>query len=266
MNTIIAVIFDYDDTLVPDSTTQLLEYYGVESKSFWEVDFKRLVDEGYNPTNAYLKLILDKVGNDKPLGALTNNKLGEFGARVQRTQYPGLHELVRDLKKTVQKHKDTDIEFFIISSGLEEIIKGNKFIQKHFSGVYGSLLAGDSEDSELKYIKRSITFTEKTRYLFEINKGISPEDSAKDPFSVNRDIKSEQRRIPFKNMIYIGDGLTDIPCFSLVNFYGGVSYGVLSTDKAASAKINIFNQLLRTKRVLGTYMPPSMGEMKISAD
>ena len=255
MNSIIAVIFDYDDTIVPDSTTQLLEHYGIDSKRFWETDFKSLLYQGYNPTNAYLKLILDNVGNGKPFNALTNRKLREFGAKVQRTQYPGLHDLVRDLKKTVQSHKDIDIEFYIISTGLEEIMLGNEFIEKHFSGVYGSQLAADDDDSQLKYIKKCITFTEKTRYLFEINKGITPQESPGDPFAVNRDINNEDRRIPFKNMIYIGDGLTDIPCFSLINMNGGVSYGILDMSKTASAKINTFKQLLKTKRVLGTYAP-----------
>lgn len=255
MNSIIAVIFDYDDTIVPDSTTQLLEYYNIDSKRFWETDFKSLLYQGYNPTNAYLKLILDNVGSGKPFNALTNRKLREFGAKVQKTQYPGLHDLVRDLKKTVQSHKDIDIEFYIISTGLEEIILGNEFIKKHFSGVYGCQLAADDDYSQLKYIKKCITFTEKTRYLFEINKGITPQESSGDPFAVNRDINNEDRRIPFKNMIYIGDGLTDIPCFSLINLNRGVSYGILDMSKTPSAKINTFKQLLKTKRVLGTYAP-----------
>ncbi len=250
---IIAVIFDYDDTIVPDSTTQLLENYSIDPKTFWETDFKGLVSQGYNPTNAYLKLILDNIGPDKPFGELTNIKLKEFGVKVQKTQYPGLHELVRDLEKIVQQHKDIEIEFYVISSGLEEIIKGNKFIEKQFSEVYGCCLAGDDEHSQLKYIKRSITFTEKTRYLFEINKGITPSNA--DPFAVNQNIKNEDRRVSFKNMIYIGDGLTDIPCFSLVNINGGVSYGILDMNKTSSAKIDTFEKLLKTKRVLGTYAP-----------
>jgi hypothetical protein len=252
---IIAVIFDYDDTIVPDSTTQLLERYGIDPINFWEVDFKKLIGQGYNPTNAYLKLILDNVGPDKLLGVLTNSELRKFGGKVQKTQYPGLHDLVRDLRKIVKQQKDIDIEFYVISNGLEEVIKGNKFIEKNFSGVYGCRLAGDDDNSPLKYIKRSITFTEKTRYLFEINKGITLQKSDDDPFAVNKDIKNEDRRIPFKNMIYIGDGLTDIPCFSLVNLNGGVSYGILDMSKTASAKINTFKQLLKTRRVLGTYAP-----------
>jgi 2-hydroxy-3-keto-5-methylthiopentenyl-1-phosphate phosphatase len=255
MNSIIAVIFDYDDTIVPDSTTQLLENYGIDSTTFWEVEFKKLVGQGYNPTNAYLRLILDNIGDGKPFNGLTNKKLREFGAKVQKTQYPGLHDLIRDLKKIVKANKDTDIEFYIVSSGLEEVIKGNKFIEKNFSGVYGCQLAGDDDNSPLRYIKRSITFTEKTRYVFEINKGITPQESVDDPFAVNRDIKTQARRIPFKNMIYIGDGLTDIPCFSLVNINGGVSYGILDMNKTASAKMNTFRELLKTKRVLGTYAP-----------
>lgn len=209
MQDILAVIFDYDDTIVPDSTTQLLEYHDIDIKKFWENDFKKLLKSGYDLSHAYLKLILDNIGEDKPLGKLTNKDLREFGKIVQKKQYPGLSELIADLKKITKKNF-LNVEFYIISGGLEEIIKGNSFVSNNFNGIYGSLLAGNNEDSELKYIKRAITFTEKTRYLFEINKGIFPTMIKKNPMAVNREVKKENRRIPLENMIYIGDGLTDI--------------------------------------------------------
>jgi len=252
---VIAIIFDYDDTLVSDSTTQLLEHYGVDVQKFWGEDFKKLADVGYCPTHAYLKLILDNVKEGKPLEGLSNSKLREFGAIAIEKQYAGLHGLIRDLKKIVELYQDIEIEFYIISSGLEEIINGNPFVEKNFKGVYGCRLVGDdeSDNCELKYIKRCITFTEKTRFLFEINKGIQPEVSDKDPSAVNR--KVEKRRVPFENMLFIGDGLTDIPCFSLVGQMGGLSFGIIHTEKTSSAKIKIFEQILLTKRTLGTYAP-----------
>lgn len=252
---VVAVIFDYDDTLVPDSTSQLLEHNNVNIQKFWEEDFKKLAEMGYCPTHAYLKLILDYVKEGQPLDELTNSKLREFGAVAAKKQYPGLTSLIRDLKNTVKEYQDIDIEFYIISCGLEEIIRGNSYIEKNFKAVYACRLTGDdeSDDSELKYIKRCITFTEKTRFLFEINKGILPDVSDKDPSAVNMSVK--ERRVPFENMIYIGDGLTDIPCFSLVGEKGGMSFGIHHTDKTASAKMKIFEQILLTKRVMGTCMP-----------
>lgn len=254
---VIAVIFDYDDTITPDSTTQLLEHYHLDVQKFWEEDFKALVDRGFCPTHAYLKLILDNIGEGKPMEGLTNKKLKEFGAIAAKKQYQGMHSLIRELKRIVEGYQDINVEFYIVSSGLEEIVKENPLIKKEFKVVYGCRLAGDddSEDSELKYIKRCITFTEKTRYLFEINKGITPETSDKDSSSVNIDIKYSVRRIPFNNMLYIGDGITDIPCFSLVGEKGGLSFGIHHTEKTASYKIKIFKQILQTKRVMGAYAP-----------
>lgn len=252
---LLAVIFDYDDTLVPDSTTFLLKRYNIDTKTFWNIDFKNLVKNGYCPTHAYLKLLIDNIGNNKPLGQLTNQKLMEVGEEVGKSQYTGLCSLIRNLKSQVEPYKDIDIEFYIISSGLEEIIKGNKFIKKHFSYVYGCRLAGDDKDSPVRYIKRAITFTEKTRYLFEINKGISPEEAVEDPAAVNKNIPKNERRIPFENMIYIGDGITDIPCFSLLRQMGGHSFGIHHSEKTASTKMIILKEILQTSRVHGTYAP-----------
>jgi len=254
---ILTVIFDYDDTLVPDTTSQLLSHYGIDPQEFWEGDFKELAEKGYCPTHAYLKLLLDKTMEGEPLEGLTNRKLRNFGAIAAKTQYKGLHGLFRDLRKIVNGYRDIDIEFYIISGGLEEIIKGNPFVEKHFTGVYGCRLAGDdeSDNCELKYIKRCITFTEKTRYLFEINKGISPEESDQDHSAVNKQVDTIDRRIPFENMLYIGDGLTDIPCFSLIEKMKGVSCGIIHTERTASAKMKIFEQISLTKRTWGAYSP-----------
>lgn len=76
---ILAVIFDFDDTLVPDSTTELLTMHGIDPKEFWLKDVKALIELGYDPTLAYLKRFLDLVGEDAPLGELTSLHLRDFG-------------------------------------------------------------------------------------------------------------------------------------------------------------------------------------------
>lgn len=157
----IAVVFDFDDTLLPDSTTSLLEAHGIDPKIFWGVKTKELVLSGYDPTLAYLKLILDNVGKGKPFGSLTNKNLRKFGATLEKKFFPGVSTLFGDLQRIVGKFQDIHIEFYIVSGGLQEVILGSKLVQKHFSGVYGCKLTGDTEDGPLKYIKRCITFTEK---------------------------------------------------------------------------------------------------------
>ena len=253
----IAVIFDFDDTLVPDSTTLLLEEHGVDSKKFWKKDVKKLISAGYDPTPAYLKLLLDNIGKDKSLGPLTNNDLRKFGANLDNKFYVGLPGLFSDLRKIVKRYKkiNLNIEFFIISGGLQEIIEGSKIVKQNFKAVYACRLAGDTEAGVLKYISRCVTFTEKTRFLFEINKGLDPKKTRRNPFFVNQDIKEDKRPVPFKNMIYVGDGNTDIPCFSVVGkMGGGQTFGVFNPDDKKSAK-KALQEFLIPDRVISVHAP-----------
>jgi phosphoserine phosphatase len=257
----LALIFDFDDTLVPDSTTLLLEHYKIDPKRFWLQDAKRLVESGYDPAHAYLKLLLDNIGHGRRLGNLTNRGLRRFGhSEVEPRLYPGLRELFKDLKQTVASYRNIDIEFYVISGGLQEIIEGCDLIRKNCRGVYACQLGGDTENSPLKYIKRCVTFTEKTRYLFEINKGLNPDETRRNPYLVNKDVPIKNRRVPFANMIYIGDGLTDIPCFSLVKHgtkddpEGGIPFAVFDPAEKHSAK-RVLQDFLQPGRVLTAQKP-----------
>jgi phosphoserine phosphatase len=257
----LALIFDFDDTLVPDSTTLLLKQHDIDPKRFWLQDAKSLVQSGYDPAHAYLKLLLDNIGPGRRLGNLTNKDLRGFGRSVVEPRlYPGLGELFKDLKKTVRSYRNIDIEFYVISGGLQEIIEGCDLIRKNCRWVYASQLAGDNENGPLKHIKRCVTFTEKTRYLFEINKGLNPNETRRNPYLVNKDVPTKNRRVPFANMIYIGDGLTDIPCFSLVKHgttedpEGGIPFAVFDPEEKHSAK-RVLQDFLQPGRVLTAQKP-----------
>jgi hypothetical protein len=256
---IIAVIFDFDNTLAPDSITKLLRRHKIDPRQFWLKDAKKLTGQGYDPVHAYLTLILKNIGNGKRLGKLSSVDLQKFGAGLDKTFYRGLPRFFDDLRRNVRGHPNIDIEFYVISSGLRDIMIGSQIVKTHFSAVYGSQLAGDTDKEPLKYIKQAITFTEKTRYLFEINKGVTPGNSHRDPYIVNKDIRYEDRRIPFSNMIYVGDGLTDVPCFSLVSkgvghHEGGYAFGILDPADADSARRTLLN-LLMPRRVMSVHAP-----------
>lgn len=251
----LALVFDFDDTLVPDSTTKLIQAKGFDPQEFWSTDVKALVDDGFDPTLAYLKLLLDNVGTDKPLGPLTNSDLGAFGAGLDEDYYPGLPDFFDDVQKLVKDDfNHIDVEYYIISGGLQAIIEGSRNVKKYFTGVYGCQLASDPETGILRDIKRCVSFTEKTRYLFEINKGISPSEGATRPLLVNQAVPLEKRRIPWRNIIYIGDGLTDIPCFSLVKANGGTTFGVFDPGEERNAK-RAFQEFLKTGRVSSMHAP-----------
>ena len=181
---VIAVVFDFDDTLVPDSTTALLQSRGIDVGEFWSELVPRLVNEGYDPPLAYPRLMLDRIGAGNPLGTLTNRDLREFGGSLDAQYYDGLPDMFDDLKGLVAQFRDVSIEFYIVSGGLQEMIAGSRVVQKHFNGLYGCQL-GESDEGEIRFVKRCVTFTEKTRYLFEINKGIRTEVSRRKPHAVN---------------------------------------------------------------------------------
>ncbi|HLN27068.1 MAG TPA: hypothetical protein VK395_04950 [Gemmataceae bacterium] len=193
---IIALIFDFDDTLTDESTTKLLEAYGIDTKDFWQNRVSDLTKAGWDSALAYLRLILDHVGEGKPFGDLRNQTLRAFGSALQF--YPGLPDLFADLRATVAAHRLSRpaIEYYIISGGLEEIIKGSSIAQ-YFDGIYGCRFC--EEGGRIRHVMNSISFTEKTKYIFAINKGVP--SIREDPYAVNRKIEQAARRIPIENMI-----------------------------------------------------------------
>lgn len=249
--TTLAVIFDFDDTLAPDTTSALLRSKGIDPDEFWTELAPPLVADGYDPPLAFLRLLLERIGEDKPLGPLTNDDLRAFGATLDETFFPGLPDLFDDLRDAVNEFRDTRIEFHIVSGGLEEIIGASAIVRQHFAGYYGCLLGADEPGGVLRHIKRCISFTEKTRYLFEIAKGIPREESRSQPHLVNQ--RQEHLRVPFDHMIYVGDGLTDIPCFSLVGERRGKTFGVFKPGRESAKQA--FQKLLDTRRVESIHSP-----------
>jgi phosphoserine phosphatase len=246
----LAVVFDFDDTLLPDATTQFLASRGYDVDRFWGERTRALVESGYDAPLAYLQLLLDDV-RDGPLAGLTNRDLHAFGATLDATYFTGLPALFSDLRDLVRGFRDLHLEFFIVSSGILPIIEGSRVVQEHIEAVYACELAGDADDV-VHHIRRCVTFTEKTRYLFEINKGIPRTESARNPGLVNRRV--ERRRIPFRNMIYVGDGLTDIPCFSLLRQQGGTAFGVFDPAEPGKAK-RALQEFLRADRTTSSHAP-----------
>jgi hypothetical protein len=246
---IIAVVFDFDDTLTDDSTTALIQSVGIDPEDFWGNKAKVLLDAGWDPTPAYLKLILDNVGVGKPFGKLTNLGLREFGAKL--SFYQGLPGLFKDLRESVKEHplSNPGIEFYVISGGLEEIIGGSA-IAKHLTRFWGCQFA--EEGGRISHVKKVVSFTEKTKHLFEINKGLIGPGVG--PYSVNERVDPADRRVPFANIIYLGDGLTDVPCFSLLEHLGGRSFGVFDPTKENSPK-KAWEKLLAPKRVTSLNAP-----------
>lgn len=240
---IIALIFDFDDTLADDSTTKLLDSVGVNTAKFWREEMPPLTEAGWDPPLAYLHLMLRQTAPGMPLHGLTNAALREFGSKLEF--YPGIPDLFGDLEALTREHKASRpaIEFYIVSGGLEEVIRGSRVAQ-YMTGIRGCRFA--EQDDVISHVMNSVSFTEKTRYIFEINKGFVDERS--NPYNVNKAVADADRRIPLQNMIYVGDGLTDVPCFSLISKNNGRAFGVFDPKKKDSPK-KAWEGLVAPKRV-----------------
>ncbi|WP_235662293.1 GLTP domain-containing protein [Mycobacteroides abscessus] len=222
----------------------LFEHYEVDEALFWqEVNalekFYAEYDLKVADDTAYLEHTLNYVRNGKFKG-LTNRILRELGSKVDLA--PGMPDFMEQTRKLVQ---DDDryaknlisVEHYVVSTGLRQMIEGNA-IYEHIDGVWAceflpaapaskdGALSPDTFDPDgiLTQIGYTIDNTTKTRALFEINKGINKLSGV----NVNARMSHDERRVPFGNMIYIADGPSDIPVFSVVSERGGKTLAVYS--------------------------------------
>lgn len=248
---VIALIWDFDKTLASDYMQKpIFEKYQVNEAEFWK-EKNRLVEKynemgiNVNKDTIYLNHFLTCVEQGVFKG-LNNALLRELGKEI--TFYEGLPEFFDAVKKIVEENEQftkyhITLEHYIVSTGLAEMIKGSKifpyvkdvwgceFIEEPIKSnlqVAGDGNAGAGGPSEIKQIAYAIDNTSKTRALFEINKGVNVHKG----MDVNAKLAQSARRIPFSNMIYIADGPSDVPAFSIIKQYGGKTFAVYPKGKA----------------------------------
>lgn len=244
MKNIIAIIFDFDITLSPEFQQQVIfDDWGIEANDFWAEAAKNIAN-GYDMEHGYLKAFIDYGKRDSKY-ELNNEKLYEYGKKVEL--YPGLsrknnqHSIFDDLKaildNEIYKEHNIKLEFYIISGGLTSMIEAsleaNK-VRDDFKEVFACSVDED-ESGKLAYIKETVGHTIKTQKLYMISKGVLPSNGDK-PSLVNE--VTHEYRVPFTNMIFLGDGQTDIPAFSLINKMGGTSIAVYREEKNSDGSIN----------------------------
>lgn len=229
MHDTIAIIFDFDDTLAPDSTSGYLKQAGIKDiKKFWKSDVEALITESWDPVPAYLyqMILSSKQGlTSKPI---SRESLIAWGKKLPlHDGVSKMFERLRAISKGINPH--VNIEYYLISSGIGDILR-NTSIAKEFKDIWASEFHYD-EKGNIAIPKRIVSFTDKTRYIFHIQKGIVGPAFQNKPFEVNKKLKPEQIRVPIKNMIFVGDGYTDIPCFSLVRKNEGVAIAVYDKNQ-----------------------------------
>ncbi|HOQ88620.1 MAG TPA: HAD family hydrolase [Candidatus Hydrogenedentes bacterium] len=240
---VIAIIWDFDKTLSPVFMQQpLFEHFGVDEERFWkEVNalpaYYAKINVTVQPDSCYLGHLLTCV-REGIMPGLNNRLLRELGARIPL--YPGLPECFDRINRLLDHHEyaeaDLRVEHYVVSTGLKEMILGTPIASK-LSGIWACEFIevpasfGYNPDSApehgvISQIATLLDNTTKTRALFEINKGVNKTPG----ISVNDAIPETSRRVPFRNMIYIADGPSDIPCFSVVRKNGGMTYAVYDPD------------------------------------
>lgn len=228
----VALIYDFDGTLSPCNMQEydFLKDIGIKNKKdFWnEVD---AVVKKHNASNVlcYMKLMIDKA---RAAGkSIKRQAFVEYGKSVEL--YKGVEEWF-DVVAELGKKYDVVIEHYINSSGLKEMIEGTSIASK-FKQIYACSFLYNV-DGIAEWPAVAVDFTAKTQFLFMINKGIS---NVSENYLVNEYKPDSERPVPFKHMIYFGDGETDIPCMRMVKTSGGKSVAIYrphSTTKKELAK------------------------------
>lgn len=221
--TTIAIAYDFDGTLAPGNMQEhsFIPKLGINNKEFWQEANDRAKEHDMDEILAYMQLMLQKA--DEKEIPVTKQAFSELGKEI--TFFKGV-ESYFDLINQYAAEKNTIIDHYIISSGIRDIIKGTS-IAKHFTNIFASGFVFDREDVAV-WPALAINYTNKTQYLFRINKGIN---NSHDNSIINKFIEMDKRPIPFSRMIYLGDGETDVPAMKMIKFQRGTAIAVYDPEK-----------------------------------
>ena len=236
----IALVYDFDGTLSPQPMQEytVLPEMGEDPAKFWQECSKEAKKLGADGMLTYMRLLIEKMEfNHTHLDRKALRKLAK-----DIKYFPGVETWFERINSHVRSISDgsVKVKHYIISAGLKEILDGIK-IKKHFEKMFASEYYFDHHDAA-KFPTVVINDTSKTQYLFRINKGVE------DPnYSINEYMPEENRPVPFSNMIYIGDGLTDVPCMTVTKNNGGFAIAVHKPNSPKS--ISVCKDLAKGNRI-----------------
>ena len=233
----VALVYDFDETL---STTYMQDYLlipklGMKPETFWKKANAWSVENNADQVTGSM-YYFTKVAHEKNI-CLSRQVLNECGKNIE--YYAGV-ETWFDRINEYGKILDLDVEHYIISSGYEEIIEGCS-IRPYFKDVAGCAFAFDENGTPV-WPARVVNYQAKIQYLSKINKGLKKLDDK----AVNEYTPDEKRRIPYTRIIYLGDGLTDIPSMKMVKARFG---NAIAVYKPKSHRKRRAIQMLKDNRV-----------------
>lgn len=235
---VLAICYDFDKTLSPDDMQAqgFIQSLNLDVADFWKASNGLAESNDMDQNLAYMYMM-----REESSGAVvfTKTNLEEYGSKV--ALFPGVESWFERINQFGEEH-GVLVEHYIISSGLKEMIEGTSIAKKGvFEKIYASSFYCDKKGVAV-WPSQVVNYTNKTQFLFRIEKGVLDINDQ----GVNDYFAPEDIRVPFRNMVYIGDSDTDIPCMKLVNSYGGHSIGVYNCETNEKAKVY---KMMRDNRI-----------------
>lgn len=236
---IVALIYDFDGTLAPGNMQEysFIKAVGLSKEEFWGKTQVMAQIQDADPILIYMLLMLNEAQKNNI--ELSRDSFRQFGKDI--TFFEGVESWFGRINK-IGEREGVTIEHYINSSGLLEILEGTS-IAKEFKAIFASCYYYSKKGNAV-WPASAVNYTNKTQFLFKINKGIlNIQDSEK----TNESTPDEDKRVSFANMIYFGDGETDVPCMKLIKQLGGTAIGVY--NPAIPRKKTIAQKLIQENRV-----------------
>lgn len=226
---IIAMVYDFDLTLTPYYMQKpIFERFNIKEKDFWKekdklVENYKKSGKDIHEDTAYLYHMIKQARSGGSLDGLTEKVLKELGGELE--YFPGIPEFFSNIKKEIEddskyQHPKIKIEHYVVSSGLADMLRGS-VISDHVDRIVGCEFFYN-EEGVPDGVAHPVNSSEKVPNLYRIKKGVFQDSS----IDVNASMPKELKRIPFPNMIYIGDGPSDVPALSTTGKGGGKRFAV----------------------------------------
>ena len=241
----VAIAYDFDGTLAPGNMQEynFIPDLNMDKGEFWQEANEMAKRHDMDEVLAYMHLMLIKA-KEKNI-PIKEEVFMKYGEKI--TFFDGVETYFERINAYAAA-QNLHLEHFIISSGLREIVKGTR-IAKYFKTIYASGFQYDEKGCAC-WPALGVNYTNKTQFLFRINKGIY---NSYDNTLINKSMPEDERAVPFSTFIYMGDGETDVPAMKMVNLYGGTTIAVYNPnsvptpERPVSAKEKCIN-LIRQKR------------------
>lgn len=248
---IVAIAYDFDGTLAAGNMQEynFIPDINMDKGEFWGEANQIAVENDMDGVLAYLYLMLRKA-QEKNI-SIHKETFINYGKQI--TFFKGVEEYF-DRMNRYAASKNLTLEHHIISSGLREFVQGTS-IAKHFKNIFASGFQYD-KNGVACWPALAVNYTNKTQFLFRINKGIN---NSYDNTLINKIVPEDEKPVPFTNMIYIGDGETDVPAMKMVKLQGGNTIAVYNpeTKRIANRRQpkDICLEIIRHKRA--DYIAPA---------